>query len=165
MSDFIQESGIVTAMVGLLNAPRGTRLYRRLVSEGRLINDSTGSNTDFSINFVPRMNRDTLIMGIKSIVNYIYAPKHYYKRVKLFLREFKPFPKQKNRLSPGYLWAFVKSSFFVGVLGRERLRYWSLLLWTLFHRPRLMPLAVTMAVYGFHFRKIYKDCSRACSKR
>ena len=30
---FIQESGIVTAMVGLLNAPRGTRLYQRLAKE------------------------------------------------------------------------------------------------------------------------------------
>ena len=33
MVNFIQESGIVTAMVGLLNAPKGTRLYKRLVGE------------------------------------------------------------------------------------------------------------------------------------
>jgi len=33
---FIQKSGIVTAMVGLLNAPAGTRLYQRLKEENRL---------------------------------------------------------------------------------------------------------------------------------
>jgi hypothetical protein len=98
-------------------------------------------------------------MGIKSIVNHIYSPKFYYQRVRHFLRDFKPLPKQKGNFSPGHLRAFVKSSFFVGILGKERLRYWSLLIWTLFRRPRLMPLAVTMAVYGFHFRKIYEDYS------
>ena len=40
MTAFIQESGIVTAMVGLSNAPRGTKLYERLVSENRLLKTS-----------------------------------------------------------------------------------------------------------------------------
>ena len=35
--NFIQKSGIVTAMVGLLNAPRGTRLYQRMKEENRLL--------------------------------------------------------------------------------------------------------------------------------
>jgi len=34
--DFIQESGIVTAMVGLLQAPLGTQLFERLKKEGRV---------------------------------------------------------------------------------------------------------------------------------
>jgi hypothetical protein len=42
----------------------------------------------------------------------------------------------------------------LGVLGRERFHYWGLLLWTAFRRPKLFPLAVTLAVYGQHFRKI-----------
>jgi radical SAM superfamily enzyme YgiQ (UPF0313 family) len=37
LSSFIQESGIVTAMVGLLNAPKGTKLEKRLAAEGRKI--------------------------------------------------------------------------------------------------------------------------------
>ena len=52
--NFIQESGIVTAMVGLLNAPRGTRLYNRLHQEGRLLGDSAGEYTSLSTNFIPR---------------------------------------------------------------------------------------------------------------
>jgi len=54
--NFIQNSGIVTAMVGLLNAPRGTKLYQRLKKENRLLKVFTGNNTDININFVPKMN-------------------------------------------------------------------------------------------------------------
>ena len=54
--DFIQESGIVTAMVGLLNAPHGTKLYQRMKQEGRLLKSPTGDNTDFSLNFIPKMS-------------------------------------------------------------------------------------------------------------
>jgi len=51
--DFIQQSGIISAMVGLLNAPKGTKLEKRLLAEGRMLKDFTGNNTDFSINFIP----------------------------------------------------------------------------------------------------------------
>jgi len=85
---FIQKSGIVTAMVGLLNAPRGTRLYHRLKKENRLLKASSGDNTDFSLNFMPKMNIETLINGYKKILNTIYSPKHYYKRVITFLKGY-----------------------------------------------------------------------------
>jgi hypothetical protein len=32
--------------------------------------------------------------------------------------------------------------------------YWKLLFWSLFRRPRLMPLAIGLAICGFHFRKV-----------
>ena len=73
--DFVQESGIVTAMVGLLNAPVGTRLYQRLLKEGRLLKAMTGDNTDFSMNFIPRMNREALLKGYRSLLEHIYSPK------------------------------------------------------------------------------------------
>ncbi|MDI6814690.1 MAG: B12-binding domain-containing radical SAM protein, partial [Dehalococcoidales bacterium] len=77
---FIQRSGIVTAMVGLLQAPRGTRLYHRLKRENRLLGDISGDNMDFSINFIPKMNYKTLIDGYKKVINTIYSPKQYYER-------------------------------------------------------------------------------------
>jgi radical SAM superfamily enzyme YgiQ (UPF0313 family) len=43
--EFIQKSGIVTAMVGLLQAPPGTRLYERMQKEGRLVNEMSGDNS------------------------------------------------------------------------------------------------------------------------
>jgi radical SAM superfamily enzyme YgiQ (UPF0313 family) len=75
MVDFIQDSGIISAMVGLLNAPKGTKLYKRLETEGRLKDHFTGNNTDYSINFAPKMDMNLLVKGYRSIVSTIYSPK------------------------------------------------------------------------------------------
>ena len=58
--EFIRESGIISAMVGLLNAPKRTPLYKRLKKEGRITSEITGDNTDFSLNFVPKMDKQIL---------------------------------------------------------------------------------------------------------
>ncbi len=83
---FIQKSGVVTAMVGLLNAPRGTKLYSRLMNENRLSKESTGDNTDFSMNFIPKMGTEELLNGYRKVVNTIYSPKNYYNRILTFLK-------------------------------------------------------------------------------
>jgi len=155
LSVFIQESGIVTAMVGLLNAPRSTSLYQRLVKEGRLLKDASGDNTDFSINFIPKMDYEILIKGYKRIITGIYSPEPYYKRVREFLREYRPSQKKAFRFHFSYLGAFLKSILFLGIIERERVYYWKLFLWSLFRRPQLFHLALTFAIYGFHFRKIF----------
>jgi len=157
---FIQESRIGTAMVGLLNAPRGTRLYQRLVKENRLLKDISGDNTDFSINFIPKMNYKTLIKGYTIIVNKIYSPKHYYQRVKSFLKEYKPLQKRTFNFRFSHLKALFKSMLFLGIKEKERSYYWKLFFWSLFRRPRLFPMAITSAIYGFHFRKVFENYSR-----
>jgi radical SAM superfamily enzyme YgiQ (UPF0313 family) len=154
MVDFIQNSGIVTAMVGLLNAPVGTRLYRRLRDEGRLLTTMSGDNTDFSINFIPKMNLDTLVQGYRQVLESIYAPKHYYRRVRTFLRAYRPGPSGPIRLSRDHLQAFAKSIVILGFLGKERVEYWRLFFWSLFTRPRTFPMAITLSIYGFHYRKV-----------
>jgi radical SAM superfamily enzyme YgiQ (UPF0313 family) len=151
--DFIQRSGIVTAMVGLLQAPPGTRLYQRLKQEGRLLDRISGDNVDGTTNIIPRMDLDTLHKGYESIMQYIYSPEHYYQRVKTFLREYQP-PKGKASRDLEYVWAFFRSTYRLGILDKARLNYWKLLFWTLSHRPRHLPHAITLAIYGFHFRKI-----------
>jgi len=151
---FIQESGIVTAMVGVLTALRGTKLYQRLENEGRLLKSSSGNNTAIDINFEPRMQTDTLIAGYQKILDNIYDPKQYYRRVIKLFREYRPRPKGRFHLQKGHIGAFFKSILFLGVLGKERLHYWKLFFWSLFRKPRLFPLAITYAVYGFHFRKV-----------
>ncbi len=158
LSAFVQESGIVTAMVGLLNAPRGTNLYQRLVKEGRLLKDVTGDNTDFSINFIPKMDYEKLIKGYKRIISRIYSPEPYYKRVREFLRDYKPLQKKSFSFHFSYLGAFFKSILFLGIIEKERVYYWRLFFWSLFRRPQLFHLAITFAIYGFHFRKIFQDC-------
>jgi radical SAM superfamily enzyme YgiQ (UPF0313 family) len=156
MITFIQESGIVTAMVGLLNAPRGTKLYKRLVTENRLLKTSTGDNTDFSMNFVPRMSYEKLITGYRQIIETIYSPKHYYMRVKLFMKDYRPMQQKVVQMRYSYWKAGLKSVFILGVIGKERFYYWRLVFWSLFRRPKLLPMAVTFSIYGFHFRKIFE---------
>ena len=154
--DFIQKSGITTAMVGLLQAPPGTPLYERMKREGRLLGQLSGDNVDGTTNIIPNMSLDILKDGYKNIMNHIYAPKPYYQRVKTFLREYKP-PEIKIPLSSPYFWAFFRSIVRLGIIGKERFQYWKLLVWTLYRKPRLFPLAVTLAIYGHHFRRVCKS--------
>ena len=154
LTNFIQESGIVTAMVGLLNAPQGTKLQKRLLSEGRLLKNFNGNNTDLSINFVPQMEHRVLIDGYKKILNTIYSPKYYYERVMRFLKDFEPKKKKVFHLNPNYILALFKSIFKLGVIGEERIYYWKLFFWSLFRKPQLFSLAILFTIYGFHFRKI-----------
>ena len=154
---FIQETGIISAMVGLLNAPRGTKLYQRLLQEGRLLTSMSGNNTDFSMNFIPKMNYEALINGYRKILTEIYSPKQYYARVKKFLKEYKPTQVKVFHFKFDHVKALVKSALVLGIAGKERIYYWRLFFWSLFTRPRMFPLAITFAIYGFHFRKVFEQ--------
>ena len=151
--DFIQKSGIVTAMVGLLQAPLGTRLYERMKQEGRLVNEFSGDNVNGTTNIIPKMGLIPLREGYRKILSQIYAPKMYYERVLTFLREYQP-PNIRIQFEPQYILALGRSIFQLGIRGVERVQYWKLFFWTLFRRPRLFPLAITLAIYGFHFRQV-----------
>jgi len=151
---FIQRSGIVVAMVGMLNALPGTKLYRRLKKENRLLANFSGDNTDCSINFVSKMDNETLMNGYKRIVNTIYAPKQYYERIKVFLKEYRPLQRQSSHPQIGHFLAFVKSLWVLGMVAKGRRYFWRFLAWTLAKRPRSLPISITLAIYGFHFRKI-----------
>jgi radical SAM superfamily enzyme YgiQ (UPF0313 family) len=153
MVDFIQKSGIVTAMVGLLHALPGTRLYERLKKENRLLADSNGDNVSLFTNIVTTMHPETLREGYKQILRSLYTPKSYYERLQTFLQQYRP-PKIRSALSFHYKLAFFHALYRLGILGKERLQFWKLLVWTVLHRPRLLPQAVTLAIYGYHFRII-----------
>ena len=155
--EFIQKSGIVTAMVGLLNAPRGTKLYQRFIKENRLLKEATGDNTDLSINFIPKMNYKALIDGYKKVLKTIYSPKCYYERVLTLLKNMKPLKKKRYQFHLCYLGAFFKSIWHLGIIGEERIYYWKLFFWSLIRRPQLFPMMITHAIRGFHFREIFKN--------
>ncbi|MBN2582974.1 MAG: DUF4070 domain-containing protein, partial [Planctomycetes bacterium] len=154
--DFIQSSGIVTAMVGLLQAIPGTRLYERLKGENRIVGLSSGDNVDGTTNIRSTMSAEQLREGYQEILKHIYAPRHYYKRVRTFLREYRAPQRPKVRLQFDDLLAFLRSTIRLGVIGRGRLHYWGLLVWTRLRRPESFTLAVTLAIAGYHFRKVCK---------
>jgi radical SAM superfamily enzyme YgiQ (UPF0313 family) len=154
--DFIQNSSIITAMVGLLNAPRKTKLYSRLLKEGRIENEWTGDNTDYSMNFIPKMNKEMLLEGYQSIVQNIYSGKAYYKRVKSFLKDYQPPQLFKARISLRQIIALIKSIFVLGIYRNNRYYYWKLFMWTLFARPKLFPMAIKFSIYGYHYQKVFR---------
>ncbi|HPG38545.1 MAG TPA: DUF4070 domain-containing protein [bacterium] len=154
---FIQKSGIVTAMVGLLTALSGTHLFRRLKSENRLLDHSTGNNMDGSLNFEPKMNRQKLLEGYKSVLNTIYSQKAYYERVTTFLREYHLPQQGVFKVTWRDIRAFFRSIWKLGVLENGRRYYWKLLLYTLWNCPKKFSLTVMLAIYGFHFRRVIES--------
>jgi radical SAM superfamily enzyme YgiQ (UPF0313 family) len=155
---FIQETGVVVAMVGILDALPKTRLYERLKAEGRLLTASSGNNTDLSINFVPKMDVDILLEGYKKILRTIYSPKKYYERIINFFREYKPLRKKRG-ITVSEMGAFAKSIWRIGARGgwHERWCYWKLLVVSAIKYRSLFSEAVVLQIYGFHFRKIVKE--------
>lgn len=151
-AEFIQKSGIVTAMVGLLQAPVGTGLYKRLKREGRLNCETSGDNVDGTTNVVPRMGLESLQNGYTRMLKDIYSPRNYYPRLRTFLREYNP-PRTKARLRGWHILAFFRSLYFLSIVGKERFRYPGLLVWTVFKRPRAFPIAIVLAISGYHFRR------------
>jgi len=151
--EFIQKSGIVTAMVGMLQAPPGTRLFDRLQRENRVVDTFSGDNVDGTTNIIPRMGMEPLLDGYRSIMKQIYSPQNYYRRVRTLLKELKA-PEINGHIDTQRFLSIFRSAFRLGVLGKERFRYWRLMLWTLTRKPRLMPLAITLSIYGYHYRRI-----------
>jgi radical SAM superfamily enzyme YgiQ (UPF0313 family) len=154
--EFIQRSGVVTAMVGLLNALPETRLYRRLQQEGRLESDSTGNNTEASLNFRPRLNREFLIAGYRDLMHRLYEPRHYYQRIRTLLARQRP-GGPRLHLSRSDVAAFLKSLWLLGVWHRGQFGYWRLLIHSLVRRPRQFPKAMELAIIGFHFRQVARE--------
>ncbi len=154
--NFIQRSGITNAMVGLLNAPTGTKLHQRMKTEGRLLDMFSGNNMDASINFIPKMNYQTLIRGYSFLLHTIYSQKEYFKRITEFLREYSTPNWQKSRITPGELKAFLRLIIILGVIERGKKYFWKLLFITLFKYPKKFTTAMTLAVYGFHFRRVIR---------
>lgn len=153
--DFIQRSGIITAMVGLLNAPNRTKLYHRLFKEGRILKRSDGNNTSMSLNFIPKMDKEVLLDGYQHILSSIYSRKAYYERLMLFLKNYRPRMKVRTGLSFENIKALMRSILIIGVFNKGRIYYWKLFFWSIFRRPELFPLVITYSIYGYHFRKVF----------
>jgi hypothetical protein len=142
-------------MVGLLNAPKNTKLYEQLKAENRITTEATGNNTDFSMNFIPKMDYNDLLEGYKKIIHHIYSPRPYYERVRQLLLNYNRSNKGQKQIKLILLLAFLKSVYIIGFLNKGRREYWKFIVWTLFKRPGMMVDAITYSVYGYHFRTDY----------
>jgi radical SAM superfamily enzyme YgiQ (UPF0313 family) len=151
--EFIQRSGVVTAMVGLLTALPQTRLYHRLLKEGRLETEATGNNTDAVLNFKPKLNREFLVGGYRDLMKRLYEPKVYYQRIRTFMQHHRP-SGPRLRVSRSDLEAFLKSFWLLGIWHTGRTHYWRFFWSTLLRRPHQFRYAIELAIMGYHFRRV-----------
>ncbi len=155
MINLIQKSGIVMAMVGLLNAPRGTKLYKQMMTQNRLTTPPTGDNMDCTMNFIPQMEINELLGGYQKVLNTIYSQKNYYGRIRTFLENYNFNDTMPLKIRCSGVIAFLRSMWRIGLIEKGKIHYWKLILWSL-KKPQRLPLAVRYSIYGFHFRKMLK---------
>jgi radical SAM superfamily enzyme YgiQ (UPF0313 family) len=153
--DFIRESAIPLAMVGLLNALPDTQLWKRLEREGRLLGEASGNNTSCTLNFKTRMDPTVLIQGYQSIMRTIYAPREYYQRalesMKRTAQQFVE-PQRYNVVSG--VTAFTHVMLKLGIVDSERKEFWRFFCQAVLkHRDKLAE-TLRLAAMGYHFRKL-----------
>jgi radical SAM superfamily enzyme YgiQ (UPF0313 family) len=152
--NFIRESAIPLAMVGLLNALPDTQLWRRLEKEGRLLGESSGNNTNCSLNFIPKMDPARLIAGYQSILQTIYKPSEYYQRTLDSLRRTAQQLPQSKRFQLKDISCFAHLLFKLGVMDRERKEFWRFFAQACAHHQDKFIEAMRFAAVGYHFRKL-----------
>jgi radical SAM superfamily enzyme YgiQ (UPF0313 family) len=155
--ELIQDNGIVMAMVGLLQAPKGTELYKRMEREGRLLGEHTPNNVIDDTNIVMKcMDRETLRRGYRALVQSLYQPKNYYERVKTFLEEYKE-PKEKPPFTKDVFLAVVRCFFWLGLIRKGRFFFWRTFFWTFRRKRESLQNFLGLAILGYHFTKIHDD--------
>ena len=153
--NFIRDSAIPLAMVGLLTALPDTQLWRRLKQEGRLIAESNGNNTSDSLNFIPKMDPAKLVEGYRSILKTIYSSSEYYQRALECLRRVSGTEPEPTRyhLMDG-LMAISRIVLKLGVLDRERKEFWKFFSHSLVEHREQFAHSMRLAAMGYHFRKL-----------
>jgi hypothetical protein len=159
---FIRESAIPLAMVGLLTALPDTQLWRRLAHEGRLLLESTGNNTDGLLNFVPKMDAACLVEGYQSILRTIYSPGEYYQRALHCLERvpmWAPEPRRRGFASDVVTLARIVLA--LGVRDRARGEFWRYLHRALTQHHERLAEAVRLAALGYHCRKLTEGLGKS----
>jgi len=156
--EFIQTAGVVMAMEGLLTVLKETGLYKRLEQEGRLLQESTGNNVSATLNFIPQLERDTLIAGYKRVLSTLYDPtlRNYFERCWVLLQHLPSANYRVRHVGSRDIKAFLKT-LWRQLLSRQGPAYASFLARVLRHRPRMFPEAVRFAIEGYHFEKVTRQ--------
>lgn len=121
--EFINSTHVPIVMVGLLQALTNTKLWNRMQQEGRLIEQSTGNNSDGTMNFIPyNMSEKKAEQGYMKILEEIYREDKFFARVKKALKLINPEIKDSARTSYDKFYAALR------ILTKENSRtYWKYL--------------------------------------
>ncbi len=162
MISSIQSSGICMAMLGLLYALPNTQLSRRLESEGRLfqnaskeITESDIDQTTGGLNFITKKPRIEILNNYLRVIEHIYNPANYYKRIIYNGLNLKVDYKHKHtfRITMMYLRSFMKVCRQVGFNKQTGFHYWKMFFIILFRNTKAIEAAVNLAAMYIHFQK------------
>ena len=152
--DFIQKAGIPMAMAGLLTALKETDLWHRLKQEDRLLGESSGNQTDMTLNFVPEIPREELMSEYRRVVSTLYDPtlKNYFARCLTLLEHMPRTSHNVRSIRQEELRAFIRS-LQKQLFSRQGMEYVRYLVKVLKNHPEMFAEAVRLAVMGYHLEK------------
>jgi radical SAM superfamily enzyme YgiQ (UPF0313 family) len=141
---FIQENGILLAMVGMLQAIPKTPLHERLAKEGRLV------EADDNCNIVPaKMTRDELVAGYWGLVGRLYSPAAFMDRYFRVYR-YPEYHRRRARIS-----TLANEGRFFPTLFYGIVLLWALF-WTLLRDGSLTTVGAVYAQYFFRTNLSYR---------
>ncbi len=161
MNALIQDTGICTAMLGLLYALPNTKLTRRLQLEGRLFEESsifTDNKTQIDqassgLNFITVRPRIDILKDFVEVIDYIYDPEHYYDRVISTCLNLKVTNKYKPDLKM-ILKNLRSFSRIVRRVGCNRITgklFWKMFFTVLLKNPKAIEWGVSLSAMFIHF--------------
>ena len=156
--DFLADSPIPMAMVGLLTALPGTQLWRRLEREGRLraARDEVSGEQMERPNFVPAMDEAILLRGYADLVGDLYSIDGFVRRCEAYLASA-PTPLEGHPMRPGSWITFLRTIWLLGVKSPRRRMFWSLLFRAARRSRAHVYWAVVKAVQGEHFVRFTEE--------
>jgi len=87
-SKFLIESGLTIPMLGMLTAPKGTKLWERLENENRLYPLLETGDMFAVTNFEPRlMNKENLEKSYVELLNDVFSYDHFLKTYRSFIQQ------------------------------------------------------------------------------
>ncbi len=157
---FLQQSGIVMTMAGLLTALRGTPLYHRLKSEGRLRAESSGNNThQFRFNFEPKRDERFLIEGYVGLLERLFSSRNYYARCRV-LQSRRGSYRRPDRLNRSGILAAMRI-LYRNLVRRPDWEFAKFFFGSLFAAPIELPEVITYAVKFAHFEAMTEAAVKA----
>jgi hypothetical protein len=162
MVEAIRKSGICMAMIGLLYALPNTQLTRRLAAEGRLfrqlsrtVGESDIDQSTSGLNFVTLVPRAGVLKNFTTVIDTIFDPGNYYKRVIYNGLNIKAHYKHKPDFKTWliYMQSFLRVCKKAGFNKSTGMLYWKMFFTVIFRNPNGIEAAVNLAAMYIHFRK------------